>query len=588
MTTSTTIPTPATPDVCTIGVLVDGTEISGQFHVLTVSVTREANRIPTAVIQLLDGEASKATFEASNGDNFIPGKKIEIQLGYRSKNDSVFKGIVVKHSIKVRKNGSLLIVECRDEAVKMTQIVRSKYFTDKKDSDIMEEVIGSYQLQKDVESTTPTLKEVTQFNSTDWDFLLCRSEANGQVVIAKDGKVTVSTPASGNSPAVSVQYGDTLLELDAEIDARRQSKSIKASGWNPADQEVVEVEAKEPPATNDGNLSPSDLAEVVNDDAQRLLHGGKLTEPELQTWADGRLLKERLAKVRGRAKFQGFAGVSPGDTIEVTGIGERFEGNMYVSGVRHTVAGGNWETDVQFGLATELFAETYNLRPLPAAGLLPAVSGLQIGVVTALENDPDGEDRIKVRIPLISDAEDGLWSRIATLDAGDSRGTFFRPEIGDEAVVGFLNDDPRHPVVLGMCHSSAKPAPELAKDTNHRKGYVSRENMQFIFDDEKKAIVLETPGGNKVTLSEDKKGIALEDQNGNRITLDDSGIKIESSKDITLKASGDIKMEGTNLDLKAQTGLKAAGSATAEVSGANTTIKGSATTVIQGGMVQIN
>ena len=208
-------------------------------------------------------------------------------------------------------------------------------------------------------------------------------------------------------------------------------------------------------------------------------------------------MKERLAKVRGRAKFQGFAGVLPGKVIEVTGIGERFEGKMYVSGVRHTLANGNWETDVQLGLSTELFAETYNLRPLPAAGLLPAVSGLQIGVVTALENDPDGEDRIKVRLPLVSPAEEGIWARIATLDAGKERGTFFRPEIDDEVVIGFLSDDPRHPVVLGMCHSSAKPAPEPAKDDNHRKGYVSREKMQFIFDDEKKAIVLATPGGNK-------------------------------------------------------------------------------------------
>ncbi len=183
-----TIPTPATPDVCTVAILVDGEEISGEFHVLSVSVTRELNRIPTAIIQLLDGEASKATFAASNSDHFIPGKKIEIQLGYRSQNDSVFKGIVVKHSIKIRKNGSLLTVECRDEAVKMTSGRKVRYFTDKKDSDIMEEIIGSYQLQKEVQATTPDLKEVTQYNATDWDFLLCRAEANGQVVMVKTAK----------------------------------------------------------------------------------------------------------------------------------------------------------------------------------------------------------------------------------------------------------------------------------------------------------------------------------------------------------------------------------------------------------------
>jgi len=327
---------------------------------------------------------------------------------------------------------------------------------------------------------------------------------------------------------------------------------------------------------------------VAGSDPQELRHGGKLGEPELQAWADARLLRERLAKVRGRATFQGFSGVAPGRIVEITGIGARFAGEMYVSGVRHRLSGGNWETDVQFGLSTECFAETYNLRPLPAAGLLPAVCGLQIGVVTTLENDPAGEDRIKVRMPLISSSEDGIWARLVTLDAGKQRGTYFRPEIGDEVVVGFLNDDPRHPVVLGMCHSSAKPAPEAAKDDNHLKGYVSREKLRLNFDDQKKIIGLETPGGNKLTLSEDAKGISLEDQNGNRITLDDSGITIESVKDLSIKASKDLKLQGTNTELKATAAFKASGSSSAEISSPSTSIKGSATTVIQGGMVQIN
>ena len=582
------IPTPATPDVCTVAILIEGAQISGEYHVLAISVTRELNRIPTATIQLRDGEAAIATFPASNTDHFIPGKQIEIQLGYRSRNDSVFKGIIVKHSIKIRRNESVLILECRDQAVKMTGSSNSRYYTDKKDSDIMEEIIGLHGLQKSVTATQPNLKEVVQYEATDWDFLVCRAEANGQVVIVEDGKITTSHPATGQEPIVSVRYGTTILELDAEIDARLQSKSIKATSWNATDQEMIDAEANEPSVTPSGNLDAAGLAEVIGDNVHQLRHGGKLSQPELQAWADARLLKERLAKVRGRAKFQGFAGVLPGKIIEITGIGERFEGKMYVAGVRHLVANGNWETDVEFGLKPDLFAETYNLRPLPAAGLLLAVSGLQIGVVTVLENDPDGEDRIKVKLPLISTADEGIWARLATLDAGNERGTFFRPEIGDEVIVGFLNDDPRHPIVLGMCHSSAKPAPETAKDTNHHKGYISREKMKLTFDDEKKIIALETPGGNKITLSDEDKGLVLEDQNGNKITLNDSGIKIESSKDLILQAAKDIKIEGLNTEVKAQTAFKASGTGSAEVSGASTTIRGSATTVIQGGLVQIN
>jgi Rhs element Vgr protein len=585
---ASTIPTPATPDVCTVAVLVDGVEIPGAYHVFAVSVTREINRIPTASIQLRDGEASRSTFELSNSDHFVPGKEIEIQLGYRSRNESVFKGIVVKHGIKIRKSGSLLLVECRDEAVKMTSGAKSRYFSDKKDSDIMEEIIGSYPLQKDVTATVPDLKEVVQYEATDWDFLVCRAEANGHVVLVEDGKITVAPPVTDEEPVVAVRYGATLLELDVEIDARWQSKGIKASCWDASDQDVIEAEAREPVGPDNGNLSSANLAEVIGGEAQDLRHGGKLGQPELQAWADGRLLKERLAKVRGRAKFQGFAGVAPGKIIEVSGIGERCGGNLYVSGVRHTVSHGNWETDVQFGLSVEPFAETYNLRPLPAAGLLPAVSGLQIGVVTALENDPDGEDRIKVRLPLVSPVEEGIWARIATLDAGNERGTFFRPDIGDEVVIGFLNDDPRHPIVLGMCHSSAKPAPEPAEDVNDRKGYVSREKMRIVFDDEKKSIALDTPAGNILSLSENDQGIQIKDQNGNTVTLDAGGITIESAKDLVLKAAKDIKIEGLNIEVKAQAGFKAAGTSSAEVSGASTTIKGSATTAIQGGVVQIN
>lgn len=588
MNNESTIPTPATPDVCTVAILIDGTEISGEFHVLSVYVNRELNRIPSVTIHLQDGEASKATFKASNTDHFIPGKKIEIQLGYRSQNDPVFKGIIVKHSIRLRKNGSQLIVECRDEAVKMTAGNNSRYYVHKKDSDIIEEVIGLYGLQKDIAATQVDLKEVVQYDATDWDFIACRAEANGLIVKVEDGKIIVAPPATSGQSVLTVQYGATLLELDAEIDARWQSKGITAESWSGTDQDIVNADANEPTGTNNGNLSTDDLADVIGGEPHTIRHGGKLSQPELQAWADGRLLKERLSKVRGRAKFQGFAGVKPDTVIEIAGIGERFEGKLYVSGVRHSYAKGNWETDVQLGLGTELFAETFNLKPMPAAGIIPAVSGLQVGIVTALENDPDGEDRIKVKMPLISKDDEGIWARIATLDAGKERGTFFRPEIDDEVVIGFLNDDPRHPIVLGMCHSSAKPAPEPAKDDNHHKGYVSREKLKFIFDDEKKVITLETPGGNKFKLSDEDKGIVLEDQNGNKITMDDSGIKVESTKALEMKASNDVKIEGMNTELKAQNGFKAEGSGTAEVSGVSTTIKGSGNTVIKGGIVQIN
>ena len=582
------IPTPASPDVVTMEILRNGKTISPQYAILHLLVRKETNRIPTAVIHLDDGEASKSTFAVSNTDEFIPGHAIEIKIGYKGENKTVFKGIITHHSIKIREGGSMLIIECKDECVKMAIQKRSHYYIDKKESDILEEIISRYKLAKEVDPLKTALKEVVQFESTDWDFMLCRAEANALLVNVSDGKIVISKPATEKDPVLNVTFGSSLLELDAEIDARVQSKSIITNSWNATEQKMIQAEARDPKVKNAGNLTPEKLAEVTTTKEDSLNHGGKISLPELQSWADSTLQRERLAKIRGRAKFSGFTDILPGMMISLAGIGQRFEGNAYVAGVMHTVSKGSWWTDVQFGIHPEIFARQFDLQPTPSAGLLPGITGLHIGIVTALENDPDGEHRIKVRLPIISTKEEGIWARISTLDAGKERGTFFRPEINDEVIVGFLNEDPRHPVVLGMCHSSAHAAPEQAANTNHRKGYVSRSKMKFTFDDDKKIVLLETPAGNSLCLNEDEKSLIIKDQHGNKITLNDKGISIESFKDLEIKAVSNITSDGVNIDLKAKTGFKATGNGSAEVSGASTSIKGSASTVIQGGLVRIN
>src|SRR4029453_10505368 len=127
-----------------ISVLIGGTEISGEFNVLSASVSNELNRIPAASIQLRDGEASKQTFEASDTDHFVPGNDIEIKLGYRGKTETVFKGIIVKHRVCIRKNGPSLSVECRDKAVRMTSGLKSRYYTETTDGDLLDELLGEY------------------------------------------------------------------------------------------------------------------------------------------------------------------------------------------------------------------------------------------------------------------------------------------------------------------------------------------------------------------------------------------------------------------------------------------------------------
>lgn len=158
---------------------------------------------------------------------------------------------------------------------------------------------------------------------------------------------------------------------------------------------------------------------------------------------------------------------------------------------------------------------------------------------------------------------------------------FFLPEVNDEVIVGFLNDDPRNPVILGMVNSSAKPAPLPPGNDNHEKGFVTRSEIKLLFDDDKVSMTIATPNGNTLVISDEKGGIRVADENSNSILLDSSGISIESASDIKLKATGDITLEGMNVTAKATASFKAEGSTGAELSSGTST-------VVKGSIVQIN
>ena len=112
-----------------------------------------------------------------------------------------------------------------------------------------------------------------------------------------------------------------------------------------------------------------------------------------------------------------------------------------------------------------------------------------------------------------------------------------------------------------------------AGDDNHEKAIVTRSGMRIHWNDEDKVATIDTPAGNSIILSEKDKSVVIADQGGSSVKLSADGIALESSKDIVLKAKGDVKVEGLN--------IKAKGSAGAEV-------QSSGTTVIKGALVNIN
>lgn len=227
------------------------------------------------------------------------------------------------------------------------------------------------------------------------------------------------------------------------------------------------------------------------------------------------------------------------------------------------------------------------------------MEGLHTAVVRKLDGDPQKEYRIQVELPWLDGKSKLLWARVATMYATNGMSTFFLPEPGDEVLVGFMNQDPTHPVVLGSLYGVKHKPPFEFEAKNNTKAIVTREKLRIEFDEEKKVITIATPGKNTLEISDDGKHIKLTDQHKNEITMDSGGITLTSSKDITLKAKGNITMdammklsgsakqdaslEGLNVTVQGKMGATVKGNATAELSASGqTTVKGSATVMIGG------
>jgi len=582
----------------TYTVSVNGQKVDEQNVVRSIKVQKSVNKISYAKIVIEDGSVAEQDFAASNTDTFKPGSAVTISVGYESTESQIFEGIVVKHGIRIQTSGvSSLVLECKDTAQKLTVGRKNANYEKKKDSDAISSIVGNAGLTADVKATTYQHPEMVQYYATDWDFILSRAEANGCVVVTDDKKVSVGPPVLSGQAELKVTYGEDMLSVDLKMDAADQLDAVEATVWDIASQKVLQVSAAKPSVPDQGNIDSSALAGTGGCASFGIQSGVAMEQADAKAWVDAQKLKSWLARIQGDVSFPGNAKAVPNSLIELDGIGERFNGTAYVSGITHEVENGLWTTKATLGMSASWFSERENVSAPMAGGLLPAVNGLQVAVVKKIDADPAGEMRIQVTVPVLNAETQGIWARLASFYGTKDLGAFFIPEVGTEVVLGYINSDPRYPVILGSLYSSKNTAPYTIDADNTKKAIQTKEKLKLEFDEKDKVILVETPGGNSITISDKDKSIVLADQNSNTVTLGSSGIELNSAKDITITAKGkislsatgecaieskaDVTVKGLNVNHTANVGFVAKGSASAEISA-------SGQTTVKGAMVMIN
>lgn len=568
---------------------------------VSFTIRKEINKIGKAVVSFEAGDMSKGENEESDLSTFDVGNEIDIKAGYGTEKESVFKGMVISHQFNIEENNEASIqIECRDYAFPLTLARKDKVYENKSDDEIIREILNANNLKSGnitIDQTNEKHVSLAQYQSTDWDFILSRAEVNGLVIVVENDDLCIKEPLFNESPVLTINYGRDVVEFDGKLSASDQRTTIKAISWDPDEQKIIEVVNKKPQLNDQGEEKADELAAAITESEESISTSAPISKESLQKMVDSRALRSGLSKISGTCKFCGSSKVVTGGTVELEGFGKRFNGKAYVGSVEHEYNEYGWTTTIGMGLRDDKATDAPKVSAPSASGYLPGIQGLHIGKVTNLKDSKSERFQIEVELPTINSESNKIWARLGNMYASNGYGAFFVPDVGDEVILGFLNNNPCNPVILGSLYSNQSKPPYEFTAENNTRAFVSKSKLVIELEEEKKVITIKTPANNKIVISDEDKGIQITDQNSNKIIMNDKGIRIESSNDLTLKAATNIVIDaGSKLDAKAASDINMKGLKVNAAADMELTLKGTAKAeisasgqmIVKGAMVMIN
>ncbi len=526
--------------------------------VIELDVHEEVNRHGRLTVLIHNWDPDQRKVRYSDDGPFAPGAGIAVALGYHSDLANVFDGVICSLTAQFPQGGApVLRIEARSRSILMEHPPRSRQLAESSDADLANAIAADYSLTADAADGV-TRPAVVSDRVSDWDVLKARARELGWVTYVR-GDSLVLRPPSTAEPELELVYTQSLVELHLTQDITRAVDSVVGTGWDTAALEATESE--EGAAAADVKLGDRAAHDTAVSDAGWPLRTERAESPAVpasdaaDAIAVGRQRRAALAHYSGTGVTHGNAAIRCDQWLTVTGVGTRLSGPHYVSAARHRLSTSGYRTEFQVGVPPRL---------APAAESVARGGPLVLATVESLD-DPDSANRVRVRLPWRKDDGEGVWARVATLDAGDGFGTVFVPNTGQEVLVGFVDGAADHPVVLGSLHNGTQPPPiTIDPDKNAIRAIVTPGGHTITLDDDSPKITLETSNGNSVVINDDDSKIVLTHSSANAVTLSDDGIELNAAKgDIVLKAaSGAVKIDAKSIEGKASGPSKLESSAT--------------------------
>ena len=604
---------------------------SGEFalHEISIRIEGSDNPITFTSLSISQQLASTCSFSfiwrtEQNDANFSThvdfyranlGKEVTITVG----DSFTFKGLI--NGISWVGNGELA-AEYQISGVglfaKLDEVEECNSFYHKP----LSEIFNSLNTQNTTLRLSPTntsqLFYHVQYNSTTFNFYRMLATRYGEWLYYTGEELVLGAP--GND-IVELRNGTDVQNL--HINAAMRKASVAGVGYDQYSGEVLR------------NTPSSDRASGMigaSTEAGDATFGSNHTGRRVSTAPTNDLLREMntLMKRAAAASTVYLEGstrnplVKLGGKIRIVDGKGNSEGEYIITQVQHSASTSSNYNNHFVAIPADVQVPPYT-NPL----VYPVCAAQQAVVVDNV--DADGLDRIKVRFPWMQNTETSPWISVMVPYAGNGRGMRFIPEIDEEVMIDFVDNNAERPIMIGSFYTTNNQS-GIAHEGNNIKRFGSRSGREFRIDDEAGTIglydystdgainaldilsgngghnlIIQTmpsdgnravvelkndesldicldTGGIQARIKLNKDGPEIEIMSKGKIKINaDSDINLNAGGNITMKATGKVNIEGTQgVKIKGME-LKAEADTTFELKGLSGKVEGSADLTVKGG-----
>ncbi len=520
-------------------------------------------------------------------DTFSLGTPVEISAKAEGGSEvKLLSGEITGIEPQLRQGiGPTLILRGYDKSHRLNRDKKTRSFLQMTDSDIAKKVAQSAGLRNQVDSTSEVYDYVLQHNQTDWEFLIERAGRVGFRVLVKDDTLHFQQFPDNTEETPELEWAVNLLEFDARLTTARQVSEVIVQGWDPDKQQQIVGQATR------ANDVPEIGESQQGGQASEQAFGGSsreiIVDRPVSTQAEADTLAQAICDEIGQGFVEaecmcfGNPEVQAGAMVTMNGLGDRFSGSYRVTHASHRYDESGYRTEFTVG---GRHASTISevLSSINDDGFR---QGAVLGVVTNNE-DPDDECRVKVKIPSIKDSEESAWARLIATGAGKDRGLQWLPEVNDEVLIVFENNDINRPLVIGGLWSAKNnpPLPSsgcLDSGKVNTRQIVTRSGTKIVLEDDDNIITISNPD-ESYHLKISEKDTKIEIISGGDISVEaQQNATVKTQGDVNVEATGNVSVKGQQVEVSANTNAKITASA-------NMNLEASGIMTIKGAQVKLN